>query len=250
MLHIKSLMVAQGSFKLGPIDLKLEGGITGLAGPNGSGKSTLLRTLAGIIRPLQGTVFLHDRDVLALHPRHRAALFAYVSQGIPAGTGSFTLSEFVAMGAYHRLRHYYRLPEAEVDQALEQVDLADKRSLPYSVLSGGEQRRACLARALVQDSPWILLDEPGSFLDYRHGRVMARIVRRLVQEQDKAVIMVSHDCNLLASLADHYITLKQGHLHALPGHRQFLAAQFLEELYGVPFQTVETGEGPRVFVVS
>ena len=164
-----------------------------LLGANGSGKSSLLRCLLGLLRPLAGRVSVGGQDVHALAPLRRAALLAYVPQSA-AGTFPFEVRDLVLMGRSRHLR-FVRDPDtrdhAAVQQALERVGIGHLGGRRFDTLSGGERQLALLARALAQDAPCILLDEPCASLDPGH-QVAVLDALRDVLHKGCAVVMASH----------------------------------------------------------
>ena len=235
MLELRSVSVVQGGFSLGPLSHQFGDGVTGVIGPNGSGKSTLCRAVAGIIRPNAGDVLYDGNPLKSLSPVERAASIAFVPQELPPGEG-FSLLEFTAMGYYRFSRDYSGHGKKYAFAALQTVDLAERADQAYSSLSGGEKRRAVLARALVQDASTLILDEPGSFLDYAHSRVMVSVIRDLIQGTGKRVIIVSHDCVFLRAVCDQVIGLQAGKV-IRSGDASLLlqSAEFLSAIYGIRF---------------
>jgi len=238
MVELNSVVVNQGQFQLGPLDILFCSRITGIIGPNGSGKSTLCRVAAGIVQPDRGVVNIDGRPLASLSSVQRAAALSFVSQELPAGEG-FSLLEFVSMGFYRFSRDFIHSGRGSAVEALQTVDLADRADQQYRSLSGGEKRRAVLARALVQDAQTLILDEPASFLDYAHSRVMAAVLRRFVEKQNGRVIVVSHDCDFLRILCDEIIGLQDGMLMRQGSAVELLESiEFLTEIYGIDFKRI------------
>ena len=234
MPDLKNVVCTRGDFCLGPVDVCFAGGVTGIIGPNGSGKSTLCRIAAGILPPDSGEVLLGDSPIGSIPPLLRAAGLCFVPQQLPPGEG-FSLLDFVAMGYYRFSRDYASAGRRAALRALDIVDLVRRRDQCYSSLSGGEKRRAVLARALVQDAETLILDEPGSFLDYAHSRIMVSVLKKYA-EGGRKVILVSHDCDLLLAVCDHLIGMKGGRIIASGVSAELLgSAGFLREIYGVSF---------------
>jgi len=216
--------------------MKFTPGITGIIGPNGSGKSTLCRIIAGIARPDSGIISFEGRNLRALSPVERAGAVSFVAQELPGGEG-FSLLDFVTMGFYRFSREYQHKGRKTALRALEEVDLLDRAEQLYDSLSGGEKRRAVLARVLVQDSAVVILDEPASFLDYGHSRVMVSVLLRIVRENKKVVVIVSHDCDFLSMVCDWVLGLQNGQVRRMGRAKELLRDPgFLEEIYGVPFR--------------
>lgn len=240
MISLQQVALRLGGFQLGPLDLHFERGIHGIIGPNGSGKSTMLKIIGGLLQPDSGAVLVDGTPLSGLSRREAAAKISLVPQELPAAV-PYTLAEFASMGRYHRQRSYYRGNRREIVEALEMVDLAGKGDVPFDRLSGGEKRRACLARAAVQHSEWVLLDEPASYLDYRHVFKMAENIRTLVTRFGACVIIVSHDVNFLHGLVDSCTAMKSGKKIKNGGNGLLRDAGFMSGLFAVPF--TDTGNG-------
>ncbi|HLT59738.1 MAG TPA: ABC transporter ATP-binding protein, partial [Microlunatus sp.] len=138
------------------------GSLTAIVGPNGSGKSTLLRVLYRAVRPTRGSAVIGETDVWRAGPRTAARLRAVVPQHQPSQSG-LRVREVVELGRYAHLRWFDRTRRDDrkaVDQALSRVGITGLAERPIGALSGGERQRVLLARALVQQAPVLLLDEP------------------------------------------------------------------------------------------
>jgi ABC-type Mn2+/Zn2+ transport system ATPase subunit len=175
------------------------GALTALIGPNGAGKSTLLQALLGVLKPWRGTVSV------AGHPAGRTAgLFGYMPQGSAVDWDfPVTVQDVVAMGRYGRVGPGRRLGAADwaaVERALGQVGLADLRARAIGALSGGQRQRVFLARALAQQAPILLLDEPVSGVDTLSQQAIISILQRLAAD-GTTIVVATHD---LASAAEHF----------------------------------------------
>ena len=185
-----------------------------IVGPNGAGKSSLLSLLAGLRRPLQGSVQLLGRELAEWAPRPRAQKLAWLAQQGEA-EGEIAVRDVVRLG---RLPHHGLLgapgaeDEAAVDQALQETECTAFQHRRLSELSGGERQRVLLARALAAQTPVLLLDEPTSHLDAPHQRALCRgLIARA--RSGAAVVTVLHDLTL-ALLADRVLVMAQGRVHA------------------------------------
>lgn len=198
------------------VDLDVpRGSMLAVVGRNGSGKSTLLRALTGLRRPVAGTVQVDGVDLADLTPRQRATRLAHVAQedGPPE---DLLVGEMVAMGRIPHRPPWALDAKGErhlVLAALEHVDLADKVNHPCQHLSGGERRRAMLARGIAQGSDLLVLDEPTNHLDVHHQIQLLETVRSL----GCTVIAAVHDLQLAAAHFDAVAVLHDGRLHGV-GH--------------------------------
>jgi iron complex transport system ATP-binding protein len=182
-------------------DLDLQaphGGLTCLLGINGAGKSTLLRTLCGFLPPLSGEVRLFGK-LLSRYTQEELARTVGVVLTEKTGTGGLTVYDLVSFGRHPYTGFFGRLHKADrnaIDQALHGVGIAHKANARLSELSDGERQKTMIAKALAQECPLIILDEPTAYLD-----VLARIdtltlLRELCTEQQKTVLLSTHDLDL------------------------------------------------------
>ncbi|MCF6470977.1 ABC transporter ATP-binding protein [Nonomuraea sp. MG754425] len=204
-----------------------DGEFVALVGPNGCGKSTLMRTIYRALRPSAGLITVDGDDVHGLSWRESARRTAVVAQETPAEL-DFTVGEVVLMG-----RTPYRL-EGQADaercaRALERVGLTDGADRVYATLSGGEKQRALIARALVQETRLLLLDEPTSHLDVRHQLEILHLVREL----GVATLAVLHDLNQAAAFCDRLYVMSAGRVLAGGPPGQVLTPELISEVYGV-----------------
>jgi iron complex transport system ATP-binding protein len=185
-----------------------EAEFVGLVGPNGAGKTTLLRTINGALSPRRGRVRIDGDDVHDLPSRAASRLVATVPQTTTLSF-DFSVREAVEMGRTpHRSRFGTWRPEdaAAVDRAMEQTAVTDLAERPVTEVSGGERQRVLIARALAQETPVVLLDEPTASLDIAHQVRTLELVRRLVREGKTAVAAI-HDLNLAAHYCDRLVLL-------------------------------------------
>ncbi len=186
------------------------GEVTGLLGPNGSGKSTLLGVVAGLRRPTTGTVQLDDLDLHRLPARRRARLVALVEQQSATGL-NLTARDVVALG---RIPHRSRFTPRDnrgaeiVQRSLVLADAEQYADRPWPKLSGGEQQRIHLARALAQEPTLLLLDEPTNHLDLAHQLRFLEVARGL----GITTLVALHDLNLAAAYCDSVAILDEGRL--------------------------------------
>ncbi|MDQ7842885.1 MAG: heme ABC transporter ATP-binding protein [Armatimonadota bacterium] len=209
------------------------GEFVGIVGPNGSGKTTLLRAVMGMVRPVRGTVFLDGAEVRRLSARQIARTVALVPQRPHHGFG-FTALEIVLMGRAPHLGALDREGPADLAaarRAMEQTQTWHLRHRPVDELSGGEQQRILLARALTQTPQVLLLDEPTAHLDLHHQVAMMRLVREL-HRGGLTVVAALHDLNLASMFCDRLVLLHEGRVVSVGSPEEVLTADRLRSVYG------------------
>jgi len=203
-----------------------------IVGPNGAGKTTLLRLLTGDLRPDTGEVWLGERALARWRPKDAARERAVLSQQVVLQF-AFTVSQVVEMG-----RAPYRDTDSPADaaeaiaEALAATELTHLAARAYPTLSGGERRRADLARVLAQRTPVLFLDEPTAALDVRHQELILSATKELATRGGCAVVAVLHDLNLAAAYADRITVMAEGRVRADAAPREALDAELLSEVYG------------------
>ncbi|GEL21268.1 hypothetical protein PSU4_02220 [Pseudonocardia sulfidoxydans NBRC 16205] len=206
-LSVEDLAVGyRGTAVLHGLTARAEPGeLTVLLGPNGAGKSTLLRTLAGLQRPLTGTIRLGDADLLAMPAADRAVQLAVVLTD-RVDPGLLTGRELVALGRHPHTGARGRLrpaDEAAIEAAVRAVGAGHLAARRVAELSDGERQRILTARALAQDPALLLLDEPSAFLDVSSRVALLGLLRTLARDRGIAVVVSTHDLELVLRLADH-----------------------------------------------
>ena len=219
------------------IDFDLRAGeVLGVVGPNGSGKSTLLRAVTGLLPLRAGTVTLAGAPLEKLTARERARRCAVQPQ-VETPLFDYTVGQFVLLG-----RHPHRAalaPATSEDRqaagtAMTQTDLLGFERRSIRSLSTGEWQRTLLARALAQDAPLLLLDEPAAHLDPGHRYAVHVLLRKLAREQNRAVLCISHDLNLAAEFCDRLMILCDGTIRALGAPEEVMQENILQDVFRTP----------------
>jgi iron complex transport system ATP-binding protein len=205
------------------IDVQLKTGtLTALIGANGIGKSTLLRTLTGIQPPLSGTVLLNNKAVNTYSAQELAQQLALVlTEALPPG--NLTVYELVALGRQpytNWLGNLTAEDKAIVEKALMATQIQDLAHKKHYELSDGQLQKALIARALAQDTPIIILDEPTTHLDLPNKAALLQLLKRLAHEQQKCIVYSTHDLDMALQLSNEVIAIKKGGL--VQGHPQKL----------------------------
>jgi iron complex transport system ATP-binding protein len=215
-LHTEQLAAGhRGKALFTGVDLRYEGGaLIALVGVNGSGKSTLLRCLAGLHAPLSGTVKVNDRTVHALDARERARTVSVVMPGRTSALLDVRAS--VALGRQPWTGYFGQLEatdERAVDAALEATGIAQLAGRSVASLSDGEHQLMTIARAIAQDTPIVLLDEPTAFLDVVNRIVVVRRLALLARELGRIILFSTHDLQVAVDHADSLLLLQGGKAH-------------------------------------
>lgn len=236
-LEISGMSVrAGGKMLLDGVDLMAaRGRVTGLIGPNGAGKSTLMRASLGLMPVSGGRVRFNGADLLAMPGRDRARLAAFVEQS--GGTDArLTARDVVLLGRipFQSLWQSGPSPEDEriAGEALDAVAMRGFADRLYHTLSGGEQQRVQIARALAQQPQLLVLDEPTNHLDIHAQLATLTLLRRLAAE-GATVVVALHDLNLAAGFCDHLVVLNAARLVAAGPPEAVLSPALLHEIYEV-----------------
>ena len=243
-LSVEGLSVERGGNEIvSDISLSADRGeLTGLIGPNGAGKTTLLRAIQGVIQPSGGTVTVEGRPVEGLSARAKGRHIASVPQETDFSF-SFPVKEAVAMGRNPHIGRFGTADETDrrkLQAALEKTQLTDFVDRPVTELSGGERQRVLLARAVAQDAPLLLLDEPTANLDIS------------AVEDDTAAVAAIHDLNLAARYCDRLVLLVEGSVLVAGSPESVLTRERLKTAFDVEtvISSDPTTGSPRVTALS
>ncbi|HEX6574194.1 MAG TPA: ABC transporter ATP-binding protein [Gemmatimonadaceae bacterium] len=212
-----------------------EAQVTAVAGPNGSGKSTLVRALLRRQQMEQGEIVIEGSSILALSQQEVARSIAVVSQREDL-TFPMRVSEYVALGRYPRLGLWRSASSPDhdaVDRAMARAEVTVFRDRNTDTLSGGEWQRVRIARALAQEARALVLDEPTTFLDLAHEMSLFELVHSLAQD-GMAILLVSHQLNLVARFAKSVVLLHHGRVAAAGRPDEVMQAPLLEKIYEWP----------------
>jgi len=243
MLKIQNLSVNYGTRRiLHEVSFEVQSGeVLALIGPNGAGKSTLIRAVSGVIPTARGHVRTNGDDFSSLSSLQRARYIATVPQAV-ALPPAYTVWETVLFGRTPYLGFLGQPSKA--DEEIARQALARVSALPFAdrrvgELSGGEQQRILLARALCQSTPILLLDEPTAHLDLQYQVSLLEVVHELAHKDNLAVLIALHDLNLAAHYADRIALMVAGQIKAEGQPQQVLRRELIEEAYCLPVQVVK-----------
>jgi len=243
MLSIEHLNAGyEGNTVLRDFNLQVAAGeIATIIGPNGSGKSTALRCMAGLSESESGKVLLEGDEVWRMEARERARRLALLPQHAEGGH-LLTVRQMVLLGRTPHLAAYGKASPRDEELArvaMQQTGTLNLQGRYFRQLSGGERQRVLLARALTQQPKVLLLDEPTSNLDLRYQFQLLQLAHQLARTEKLAVVVVLHQINLAAAIADTMILLREGGTTAASGTPdQVMTEANLSAVYEVPLQII------------
>ncbi|TCP45109.1 iron complex transport system ATP-binding protein [Tamaricihabitans halophyticus] len=212
-----------------------DGAFTAIVGPNACGKSTLLRAFVRLLRPAAGTVSLDDQQIAAYGSKALARSVGFLPQD-PLAPDDIKVRQLVARGRFpHQslLSMWSQEDEEAVTEAMETAGVSELADRPVQELSGGQRQRAWVAMVLAQRTPYLLLDEPTSFLDITHQYRLLTLLARL-RDEGRTVVAVLHDINQACRFADHLVAMKEGRIIAEGAAADIVDAALLKEVFDLP----------------
>ena len=250
MLKIRNLNFhyRQGEPILKDINLEIEDGrFVAILGNNGAGKSTLLKCLDGILKASSGEIYIDDKNLMKLSQSEIARKAAFVSQHV--FDMQLSVWDCVMLGRKPYLKWNFTDKDRQiVSNALKQFDL-EKLSAKYvSQLSGGEQQKVMLARALVQQPTLLLLDEPTSSLDIQNQYQVLKTVGKIVSETKISVLVIIHDLTLALRFCDRFVMMKDGRIYSY-GDISTIHRQSIKDIYQIDADIIEIN-GKQMLVVD
>ena len=197
------------------LNLNLQAGkLISLVGANGIGKSTLLRTLCGIQKPISGTVSLNEKDIQSFDSLALAQNLSLVlTEKLPPS--NLTVFELIALGRQPYTNWLGKLSEEDLEKVNQAMQLTQIESLSdkkHFEISDGQLQKVLIARALAQDTPLIILDEPTTHLDLLHKVSIFKLLKKLSQETNKCILFSTHDIDLAIQLSDEMIVMTENNV--------------------------------------
>lgn len=208
-----------------------KGSFIGVIGPNGSGKSTLLKNIYRLYKPSSGTILIDNKDLSKMKDKECAKEIAVLAQESNSQF-DFTVEQIVKMGRYpykSMFEDYSKKDLEMVNEMLKKVGLDDYSDRSFSNLSGGEKQRALIARALVQDTDFLILDEPTNHLDIGYQIQLMDIIKNL----NTTTLSAIHDMNLAAMYCDYIVVMKDGGIFKAGKPSDIITTDMLKEVFGV-----------------
>ena len=212
-----------------------EGTITVLLGLNGSGKTTLIKVLTGLLKPLKGTTFIESKDITQISPAALSKFISYVPQNISDDT-DFAVLDYLTFGRMNTIKFYSSPKSEDYEKAkavAEELGITDLLSAGQK-LSGGQRQLVTIARAVVQDSEIIIMDEPTASIDYKFLNVVIRYIYKL-KNRGKTIVLSCHNPSIPLLLNADVIVLERGKVKMTGKAREVLALQTLCDIYGCDF---------------
>jgi len=219
----------------------------GIIGPNGAGKSTLIRCIDRILAPQRGSILVDEREIKEIHRRELAKKLGYIPQ---SGHHSFPATVFDVVLTGRRPHIGWRSSEKDEEKVLDVLQMLNIENLAMrdiNEISGGQQQKVFIARALVQEPDVLLLDEPTSNLDIRHQLDVMDAIKNLVREKKISAIMAIHDLNLGSRYSDRIIMLNGGTIIDAGNPASVLTPENIKQVYGV--EAVVRNESGRPYIV-
>ncbi|WP_417559428.1 Fe(3+) dicitrate ABC transporter ATP-binding protein FecE [Marinomonas sp.] len=220
------------------VDLTIpEGRIIALLGPNGCGKSTLLKAMARILSPMEGKVHWQGKNLHSMPSKKLAQQLALLPQTQPIPEG-IKVKDLVAYGRSPYTGFWGRINKDDqviIDKMMEETGITELADQLVSELSGGQRQRVWLAMTLAQDTPYLLLDEPTTYMDLSHQVELMHLLRKL-NLQGKTIITVLHDINQAARYCDHLIVMKEGEIITQGSPESVLTQTMLKDVFSLDAQ--------------
>ncbi|WP_319470501.1 ATP-binding cassette domain-containing protein [uncultured Trichococcus sp.] len=231
---------------LDDISLAIEKGkITAFIGPNGAGKSTLLSVISRLLAKDEGILTINGKEIEAWQSDELARELSILKQQ-NAYQVRMTVRELVSFGRFPYTKG--RLNDEDqtmIDKVLGYLNLEGFANRYLDTLSGGQLQRAAIAMILVQDTEYILLDEPLNNLDLKQSIVTMQTIRNLADELGKTILVVIHDVNFASVFSDNIIAMKNGKIFRSGSVEEVIRTQVLQELYEVPLEVITTADGKK-----
>lgn len=220
--------------------------IISLVGPNGSGKTTLLKCINRILKPKSGSILIDGKGNNNLQLKELAQILGYIPQNFNH-LFPFTVFDTVLLGR----RPYINWSLSKRDRkividTLRSLKLDGLMLKNFNELSGGEQQKVIIARALAQEPEVLLIDEPTSNLDLKHQIEVLKLIRSYVRKNSLSVIMAIHDLNLASRFSDKIVLLKQGKIYAAGEPKSMFSKETIKEVYGVEVEIIYNSGLPYI----
>ena len=229
-----------------------KGEVTAIIGPNGCGKSTLIKTLARVLKPNNGKIFILDKNIYTLSSKEVAKRIGVLAQTNYLDE-DINVYEFVSLGRYPYqgfLNKYTKEDFNIINQSLEIVDLKNLQNKKLSTLSGGQKQRCFIAMVLAQGSDILLLDEPTTYLDWYYQIDIINLIKTLSLTYKKTIITVLHDINHVLMCANNVICLKDGKIILNGKVTDIINKQNIKTIFNVDVNFIKDKQTTQLFCYS
>ncbi len=216
------------------------GGMTTVLGPNGSGKTTLFRCITGLWKQQRGEILFENKDISRISHAERAKIFAVVPQEHEPPF-PYSVLDVVLMGRVSHVGLFSspsKHDHLKAEESIEIVGINHLKDRPYTKISGGERQLVLIARALSQEAPILLLDEPTSHLDFRNQVIVLNKVREMVRQRGLTVLMTLHDPNLAMLFSDKVVMLNDGHVVSNGSPQEVITEDNLKSVYKIDVSVI------------
>ncbi len=249
MIEVRNVTKSYGDLKVvDEVCIRIpKGKITSLIGPNGAGKSTLLAVISRLIPKDGGEVYIDQIELSDWDNRELAKKISILKQTNHTDL-RLTIRELVSFGRFPHCRgNLTKADWDQVDLAISYMGLADIQDKYLDQLSGGQRQRAYIAMVIAQDTEYILLDEPLNNLDMKHSVEIMKMLRRLVEDLGKTVIIVIHDINFASCYSDFIIAMNNGAVVKVGTAKEIIDRSLLTDIYDLDFH-IETVNNNRICI--
>ncbi|WP_162146901.1 ABC transporter ATP-binding protein [Acholeplasma granularum] len=218
--------------------------ITGIIGPNGAGKTTLFNVISRVISSKSGTIMIDNQNIMDSNI-NLSKTIAVLKQSNQFNL-KLTSYELISFGRYpHSKGRLKKEDKLKIEEMINYLNIEPIRNQYIDTLSGGQLQRVLLAMILVQDTKYIMLDEPLNNLDMKHGVEMMMLLQKFVKELGKTIVVVMHDINIAASFCDYIVAIKDGMVNFEGPSNDVMQEHVLNEIYDSDFCIREV-DGKRV----
>ena len=237
MLRIEDLSLSYGDKPVVQnLNLKVKKGqVVSIIGPNASGKSSILKSIAGIIKPVSGKIFIEEKDISKMDSKKLAQKVSILLQQ-NKNPDDMSIEELVYFGRYPHKKWFEAFEASDqkiIEEAMKLTNTFALRDKTLETLSGGERQRAWIAMALAQEPDILLFDEPTTYLDLAHQIEFLELVNRLNKETGVTVVLVLHDLNQAARYGSYLFAMKEGKIFAQGSPEEVLNPQNILNIYNI-----------------
>ena len=228
-----------------------EGGFYGILGPNGSGKTSLIKHILRFLEVKEGSISLDERNINKYSRKELAANISFVPQNVNMDV-NFSVYDIIAMGRTPYLKRFQDLTMEDkriIQHAMEITNCVYLKDKMFANLSGGESQRVLVARAIAQDTKYLILDEPISHLDIRYQVELMETLKRLNDEENKTIIAILHDLNLSSAYCKDIILMKNGSIYSKGSVESVLTKKNLKAVYEMDFEIQRLTKSNQLFFV-